>query len=240
MIKNKIDLQSTIMVTFDPKIHSYRNTYTGAEYISATTLLNRFKRPFDAKTAAERVAKREGSTPEEVQAQWKKINTESKIYGTKIHSIIEQYNKEKTVNEEHKPLIESYNALNIISDKDELLVEQQLYSHIDRMAGTADIIRVNNKGGFDIFDIKTNKRFNFYSQYGEKLLSPVDHLDSCEYTIYGLQLSLYAYMYHSMTGKKVQQLGVFYYNREENKFNYYPTQYMMSDIVKILQNYAQS
>jgi hypothetical protein len=227
------------MLIFDAVKHIYRNPYTDQEYTSVTTLLNKYKKAFDVKTASERVAKRDGTTPEEVQAEWKKINTESKKYGTKIHSIIEKYNKEQSYNDEDAAIIESYNALNILQKDDELLSEQQLYFHPNRIAGTADIIRLNKKGGFDVFDIKTNKRFNFFSLYGEKLLHPISHLDACEYNSYALQLSMYAFMYHSMTGKSIQQLGVFYYERDCNRFSYYPVPYMQTDIVNILQAYAQ-
>jgi hypothetical protein len=228
------------MLVFDPIRHVYKNAHTNEEYISVTTLLNRYKKPFDVKSASERVAKREGTTPEEIQALWKKINSESKTYGTRIHNIIEQYNKEKRYDKENQDLIDSYNTLGVLTEKDNLLSEQQLYSNIDKIAGTADIIRLNGDSAFDVFDIKTNKRLNFYSPYKEKLLHPLSHLDACEYTTYGLQLSFYAYMYHSMTGKNLQQLGIFYYNREENKFYYYPVPYMKSDIIRILQAYEQS
>lgn len=227
------------MLYFDSQKHVYTNIHTSEEYISATTLLNKYKKPFDVKAAAERVANREGTTVEEIQKKWKQINTESKTYGSKIHSIIEKFVKDKVVTEGFEELIESYKSLSILNEEDEILSEEKLYSHRYKLAGTADLIRLENKGGFSVFDIKTNKKFNYYNQYGEKMLSPINHLTSCEFTLYSLQLSLYAYMYQSMTGRNVNQLGVFYYNSQK-QFEYVPVIYLKTDVERLLAHYEQS
>lgn len=227
------------MIQFDSVRHVYTNVHTGEEYISVTTLLSKYKKPFDAKTAAERVAAREGTTAEEIQKKWKLINIDSKNHGTKIHNIIESYQKNGTITAGYEELIKSYKKIDILNEPGEILSEEKLYSHQHKIAGTADLIRLENKGGFSVFDIKTNKKFNFYSQYNEKMLSPVDHLSACEYTLYGLQLSLYAYMYQGLTGRSVNQLGILYYSRE-GQFKYYPSPYMKSDIKSILSHYEKS
>jgi len=225
------------MLVFDPIKHVYTNQYTGEEYISVTTLLNKFKKQFDSQAISERIAKRDGGTPEEIRAKWKQHNDESKKYGSLIHSIIEKYNKTQVVTEGYDALIASYKNLEIIGEDDQILSEEQLYSHTHKLAGTADIIRLEEKGGFSVFDIKTNKKFNFYSPYNEKLLYPIEHLSACEYTSYSLQLSMYAYMFEGITGRKLNQLGIIYYDRTANKFTFYPVVYMKTDILKILDHY---
>jgi hypothetical protein len=130
--------------------------------------------------------------------------------------------------------------LRVIADDDTLLVEEKLYNHSYKLAGTADIIRLEDKGGFSVFDLKTNKKFNLYNQYSEYLLSPLSHLSACEYITYTLQLSLYAFMYQSMTGRNVNQLGIIYYNKEEKDFLYYPAPYMKADVQNLLDYYAKN
>lgn len=228
------------MIVFDPRSHTYRHHLTGDQYISATTLLGKFKKPFDIATASERVAKREGVTVEEIQQKWKQINEDSKKYGTKIHNVIELYITSKKITEGYEKLIESYKKLQVINDEDKLLSEERVYSHLYKVAGTADIIKLEDKGCFSIFDIKTNKKFNFYNNFGENLLKPLTHLQSCEYTTYSLQLSLYAYMYQEMSGNKLNQLGIFYYEKESNSFTYYPVIYMKTDIEKLLSYYKEN
>ncbi len=225
------------MLVFDSSSHTYRHPQTKKEYVSVTTLLSKYKKPFNAVAISERIAKRDGIAPEEVRAKWTEINEESKKYGTLIHSIIEQYNIDKIVPEDCVDLIKEYNSLGIITDNDHLLIEEQVYSHSDYLAGTADIIRLEEKGGYSIFDIKTNKKFNLYNQYSENMLYPVDHLSVCELNTYSLQLSFYAYMYEIMSGRKLNQLGVFYYNKNNNTFKHIPIPYMKTDVLNILRHY---
>ena len=117
------------MLIFDPVAHSYKNQFTREIYISATSLINKFKKPFDVETVSKRVAEKEGVTQAEVKAKWKKINDDSKVYGQKIHSVIEEYNKDKTVAKGYEDLIKAYKNLNILDDSDRLLVEEKIFNH---------------------------------------------------------------------------------------------------------------
>jgi len=223
------------MLIFDPVAHSYKNEFTGEVYTSASAILNKFKKPFEADVIAERVAKKRKCTVAEVKAEWKQANDFSKTYGTEIHAAIEQYNKMGTYDIKYVDIIQAYIDLDLIDAKrDNILSEQQVYNHEYKIAGTADIIRVEDKGGFSIFDFKTNKKFNMYSQYSDYLLSPVEHLPACEYSNYALQLSLYAFMYQGITGRRVNQLGVIYFDREACKFTHYPINYMKHEIISML------
>jgi hypothetical protein len=228
------------MLVFDPIAHSYKNEFTGELYTSATTFLHKFKKPCEADVIAERVAKKRKCTVEEVKAEWKQANDDSKTYGTEMHAAIEMYNKTGTYDIKYVDIVQAYIDLDLIDSKrDQLLIEHQVYAHEHKLAGTADIIRLEDRGGFSIFDLKTNKKFNLYSQYNDYMLSPVEHLPACEYSIYALQLSLYAYMYQGITGRKVNQLGVIYYDRVACKFIHYPINYMKHEILTML-NYIKT
>ena len=168
-------------------------------------------------------------------------NTDSQEYGTRIHKILETYNTSGEYEGENEELVKAYDNLGLIDiHKDKLLNEELLYMHDVKLAGTADIIRLEDRGGFSIFDIKTNKKFNLFSQYSERYLKPLDHLPVCELTTYSLQLSLYAYMFQCLTGRNLNQLGIIYYNRESNTFQHYPVAYMKTDVKLLLEHYAKS
>jgi hypothetical protein len=226
------------MITFDPVTHTYKNTSTGAPYTSVTTLLGKYEKPFEADLLAARVAKREGSTPEEVKEKWRINNVESQEYGKKIHKAIENYLKTGSAIGDSKDIVEAYVCMGLVTSDDNVLSEEILYSHRYRIAGTADIVKLENKGTFSVFDIKTNKVINLYSKYGDFLLHPLEHLTSAEYTRYGLQLSLYAFIYSEMTGRVLNQLGIQHYDRQTKSFRFYPVPYLKTDIVNLLEHYA--
>jgi len=228
------------MIVFDPKLHCYKNEATNDEYISATTLLNKYKKTFDRDNIAKKVAAKENISVESVLSKWEKINSASKTQGTKIHEALELFNKHQTITEEYSDLIENYSNLGVISEKDDLLVEEKVYNHNYRVAGTVDIIRNEAKGAFSVFDIKTNKKFNFFNTYNEMLLHPLSHLSNCEYSLYSLQLSLYAYMYQQLTGRRVNTLGIIYCDVPNKTFQYYPANFLKTDVINILEHYAKS
>ena len=93
-------------VVFDELNHKYTNPENGIDYISATTLLGKYKPKFDLDKNAANVARREGLTVEEVKTYWKDLNRISTTRGTAIHSILENYIKTRERVEEEKELVD--------------------------------------------------------------------------------------------------------------------------------------
>lgn len=226
-------------VVFDELNHKYTNPENGIDYISATTLLGKYKPKFDLDKNAANVARREGLTVEEVKTYWKDLNRISTTRGTAIHSILENYIKTRERGEEEKELVDYIERELKLNSEFEANAEERLYNDEYYIAGTADIILENNKF-FKIWDLKTNKKFRFTNTFKEDvfLLDPVDHLVNCEYSNYALQLSLYAYMKEALTGKKCIELRILHLERQEPetivKEIYLP--YLKSDIFKILEH----
>ena len=79
------------MITFDEKTHTYKCSKTGRELISATTLIGKYKKPFDKMENATRVANREGLDVEFVLEMWEKEKNRACDYGTNIHKVMEDY-----------------------------------------------------------------------------------------------------------------------------------------------------
>lgn len=230
------------MLVFDEKSHTYRHPVTNELYISTTTLLSKYKEAFDVEKNAARVAEREGVSVQEIKDKWKKNNDESKKYGNKIHKIIEVYQKHNQIDEkdpEQVQIAKSLDKLELFKNCKSCLYEHKLFCHEYKIAGTADVIKNEENGLFSIYDFKTNKKFNLTNIYGRFLLSPVQHLTDCEYNVYSLQISIYAFMYANMTGLKPSQFGIIYYDRELRDFTVYPVPYLKSEAKKILDDYTQ-
>jgi hypothetical protein len=221
------------MIIFDATKHSYTNTFTSERYTSVTTVLGEFKPKFDADKFSRIVAEKQGVSQQIILDEWKANNKQSQEYGTNIHSIIEEYARTGIYEEENEDLIKAYKKAGDFTTKSGALFEHCVYNHEYKIAGTADIIYPNGSF-FDVYDFKTNKKFNFFSKYDKYLLGPVAHLPDCEYSSYSLQLSMYAYNYHLMTGRRPRQLSIFYWNRETKTFTTYPVAYLLNDIKNIL------
>lgn len=82
----------------------------------------------------------------------------------------------------------------------------------------------------------TNKKFEYFNAFGGQCLKkPVDHLQQCHYSIYSLQLSIYAYMCEEETGMKCRQIWIGYWSRETEKFTKIPIMYLKHEAKQLLE-----
>jgi len=226
-------------IEFDEAKHLYKHRDTGEEYTSATTLLKKYKKVFNSDLIASKIAKRDKLEKAGILQEWAdKAETASK-HGRKVHKALEDYHRGKEYDPELESQIQKYRELGVIEDTDTILSEFLLALHPYKLAGTADIIRLEDKGYFSIFDLKTNKAIKFASPYKEQLLPPLNHLAAVELNIYALQLSLYAYMFSHMTGKRLSQIGIIHYEQVKDTFIHYPVSYLKSDIINLLTDYKK-
>lgn len=226
------------MVTFIEKTHKYFNE-EGVEYISGTTFLHKFQKPFDKEKFSTLKAKQLNVTKEAVLAMWDETAKKACEYGTSIHLVMENYINKKPKLEEYENLYNSFNE--IVSDDFKrasgVHSEKILWTDKYRIAGTADLIIEHNDKEFSIGDFKTNKSIDFASKYGDRLLSPIEHLSDCNYNIYSLQMSLYAYMFSQLTGKKCRKVFLMYLKND--KWNYIPANNMEYEVRALLFKWAK-
>jgi ATP-dependent exoDNAse (exonuclease V) beta subunit len=227
------------MIVFNEEKHTYTNADTDEQYISVTTLLSKYKTPFDKDKHSLRVAEREGVTQEMVLEMWAKENKKATDKGTKIHKLMENYVSFGEKENNYDWLYKSYDkAISYTVDKHKKIYSENLLHNDDYMiAGTADLI-YDHGDYFTIGDFKTNKKFNYTSDFSEHFKAPIDHLLYCEFNNYALQMSLYAYMYELSSGKKCKKIVVFYL--KEDKWQPIHCNYLKSDIKNILTHYRQN
>lgn len=115
--------------------------------------------------------------------------------------------------------------------------ELMLWNDEYEIAGTADLIIDHNDKEFSVGDFKTNKAIKFYNEYGERMLDPISHLSACNYNIYSLQLSLYAYFYSLKTGKQCRRVFLMY--EKNNEWNYISANNMQFEVQMMLKYYKQ-
>ena len=77
-------------VVFDTEYHTY-TLDDKVKLKSVTKIISKFKNAFDSDFFAEKVAKRDKKTKEQVLFEWKEKSDKSCEVGTLVHSIIENY-----------------------------------------------------------------------------------------------------------------------------------------------------
>lgn len=237
------------VVFLEPIEHVYIHRFTKEKFKSVTTVLGMLEPEFNSEQIALAISMQDPSkkkeqyqnmSQEEILAEWKRINDEANEYGTEIHEIMERYllaNKIYFPKDDYeRDLITKFQEIDPMT-KGTIYPETILFSEKHKLAGTADIIE-DCGDYFNVWDWKTNKKFRFISEYDHWLNQPVSHLSDCQYNVYSLQLSIYAYMFQMETKKKVGRLGIFYYDKEKG-FQLIPLPYMGLEAKAVLDHWVK-
>ena len=113
-----------------------------------------------------------------------------------------------------------------------------------RIAGQADLI-VKSGNDISVLDWKTNreiKKRSFYNSTKKKnvmMKFPLNNIEDCNYNIYTLQLSLYAYMLQKLNPDfNIKDLKLVHISRDA-KQTVYDLEYRKDDVERMLKHYAK-
>lgn len=224
------------LVKLEPTSHRY-HSQSGDEYRSVTTLLKDISEKFEDTFAYK-------NATEEKRKEWKAKGTQAANEGTRIHNALELFAETRAIMDSDLELEEAIRKIDYeYRDYHKLHNEICLYNDKYKIAGTADrICAISNRkdSAVDIADFKTSgsKGIQFYSEYGKRFYPPFDHLHDCNYNKYSLQLSIYAYFFEHLTGRKVRQLYI-HYIPLDNPLNHkkIPVTYLKTDVLLLLEKY---
>lgn len=234
-------------VYLEPIEHVYIHRDTQERFSSVTQCIHSLVNPFDEEAVSAAIVKQPLSrkkleyhnlTQGMILELWHKLNHDANVYGTMIHELIEEYlHKHKILfptDPLHKTILRAYDALDI-DEGETIWPERIMFSDHHKLAGTADLIIDIDSTFFDVGDWKTNRAFDFYDSFGHKTMKkPLDHLQDCHYSIYSVQLSIYAYMYELETGRKCRQIWIGYWDREKQTIIKIPILYLKNEAKKVL------
>lgn len=239
-------------VVLEPIEHVYIHRKTKNVYTSVTKVLHSFVPEFEDFKVAERISKQKDNNPRknpkyigltvhQILDLWQQMNDEANEYGNMIHEGMERYflssKNYKPINRYEEAAIKSYESLNINEGK-VLYPERVLFSEKHNLAGTSDIIIDIDDIWFDVLDFKTNREFNFFDSFKKNLHPPLEHLQDCQYHIYTLQLSIYAYMYQlEFPHKKCRQINMLYWDKEGEYFTRVPSVYLKNEAKMVLESH---
>ncbi len=202
-------------IYFNATDHSYKSLAAedNIDWISVTTLVSHFKKPFEAKKIAEKVSKNKrskwfGIDPKKIQEIWEAEADRAVTLGTYYHNQREaDLCALASIEREGKtvpiiapvPLLESGIKMAPSQKLEEgVYPEHMVYLKSAGICGQSDLVEVVN-GKINIIDYKTNKEiktesFVNWEGMSDKLMFPIDSLDDCNFNHYAIQLSIYMYI----------------------------------------------
>jgi ATP-dependent exoDNAse (exonuclease V) beta subunit len=196
-IINKLECFNVPEFKFDPLKHKY--TLDGDEFISVTTFIQKFHKPFDSQYWSKKKADDAGVPQEFILNEWKQKNDYANEVGTGIHNWIENFfNKTWQDIPTNLDIIHRINKFNKIYAKslhklEPIKFEVRVFSKKWKIAGMIDSLFLH-KGKIYIFDWKSNANFSTdeTTKFPERLLHPFDDFLKNHLNEYSIQLSLYA------------------------------------------------
>ena len=227
-------------VMFYEKDHSYKIDGVTANY-SATRLLKKYQKPFDAQMIGTMVARKRGITLQTLLAEWDFTREYASYRGTEFHKFAENYllrkwtsidkdgiknfldkNKgDQTIGDYYNSfavMVKNFKAFYDWWKEDHILVKPEFVvgDKESSVCGTLDNLSYNTKTKkLAIFDYKTNKNLKLKgSKYG-KLLAPFEHLPNNDLVKYSLQLHIYKHIIEKHTKYTIDDLYIVWVCGEE-------------------------
>lgn len=184
------------MLRFHDDGHKYESvTPDGRKWLGVTTLISKFKIPFDPAIAYKNVKDPEskwyGMDPIEVQRIWKTEANRSTTVGTWFHKYMEDREKDPI---NCCPIKEGWKYAGDQILQPGVYPEFFVYNSYYGLCGQADKVEATAQGTINIGDYKTNKKLEMKGFRGKKMLSPIQHLEDCHFSHYSLQMSFYMWM----------------------------------------------
>lgn len=205
-------------VAFEDETHKYHHIQdqTGnAEYISVTTLIDRFF-PFDIERFIERKAQKEGLTEEDVLNEFLANRDEAAEKGTLMHEQIENFLKGNNYEDnsiEFKHFKRFYTEVVVANGFKFVEAEKRILSEEFNVAGTVDaIFKKPNSMDYIIVDWKRSKKLvvdGHPKMYGYGVaLSELNHLDNSSYYKYALQQNIYKHILEYDYGMSISSMNL--------------------------------
>jgi hypothetical protein len=208
--------QDTIAFEDEAHIYHHPKDATGnAEYISVTTLIDRFF-PFDIDRYIEGKATKENRDPKEVLDEFLKNRDEAAEKGTEMHENIEYFligKSHVSSSKEFALFLKFYQEVILKFGFEFFEAEKRILLEENNIAGTVDaLFKKPNSNEFIILDWKRSKKLvvdGYPKKYGYGFaLSELNHLDNSSFYKYALQQNIYKYILEKNYGLKISSMNL--------------------------------
>jgi len=198
-------------MVFNKIKHTYN--HNGEKYESVSHFINRYKKEFDSRLIAGRVAMSRNCGVDEVLEEWDFLKEISIDFGNAIDKTIDLFIKygKKPKQTFLKKVVDEFEQLT----KGMKLTSQVIFfSEINKLAGTTDVIISHGNKEISIWDIKSNG--DIYKEPKQYFLEPLDSIPETKINTYRFQQTAYKRMAEEM-GYKVREIALLHYTDKFNK-----------------------
>ncbi len=165
--------------------------------VSGTTFIHKFFPEFDFEKLAPLVARKRGSSVEDILQEWEDERVKSSNLGTELHKDIEQFFDDDNFRNEKIEFQYFLDLYKTINHLELYRTEWRIFDDVLMVAGTADAVFKKPDGTFVIFDWKRSKEIklrgypDFYTGETQKGFGVCEDIEDCNEQHYCLQLNLY-------------------------------------------------
>jgi len=249
-------------ITFLENNHKYLIDGKPTNTYSVTGLLEKYKQPFEREKWLEKKAVENNTTKDVIAKEWLDKKNYGLSFGTIIHNYIENFYSNKVISFDHDHYI------NLLGEKNYSVLREQIIKVIPqfnnfydqnnfylpiktefvvgdmdetKICGMVDVLMYNTKTNtYEIIDYKTNKEFNLCSRFNKKLLSPLNHLDDCEFNTYSLQINLYKYIIEKYCNIKISSCKVLWLSSQNETYKEFLLADLQTEVKNLLKHYTES
>jgi hypothetical protein len=221
-------------ITFTETNHNYTIGDGKTKFISTTTFIHTLFAPFDADSVITNMmngkkwssSKYYGMTREDIKREWSNKARQSSSEGTGLHQFVELFMNQPR--DTHRELLEMYENVNkeqfseiyntrewdhflhFVSTYPDLRpyrTEWMIYDEECKIAGSVDMVYINEDGTLSIYDWKrclTIEKTSGWNKYG--IEECINHLPDTNFWHYSLQLNIYKNILEKNYGVEISQL----------------------------------
>ncbi|MDY5930172.1 MAG: AAA family ATPase [Candidatus Onthovivens sp.] len=223
--------------------------------ISTTGLIHQYSQEFDKWTMSANVASKRGVSQLDVLEEWRIENLHSTIKGSMIHEFAQSLweGKDYIFKYEYIPkeinlrrlqeelLVMSGQAINFYKDYKDLydLIGCEIYLGVpdfDECGATDMLLKNKFTDELLVIDFKSNKKIDYESFGHKKMKVPLQKYEDCNYIHYSLQLNAYAYKIEYMTGIKVKDKLLIYFDCNKDNYEVIEPLEMRKEVIEIYEN----
>lgn len=215
--------------------------------ISVTTFYSQYEQEFDTEGQAERSAKKEGKTKQEILDEWKKKNDISCRKGSACHEYVQSlWNKsiwaQRVEDDDITSLIYSIIPecdlfYKDFQDKLEHVADEYVIGSAEYdIASCVDHLFIEKEtGDLVMVDYKTNTDIHKYEDRKGYMKPPLNHLKDTTINHYALQVSIYKYIIEKYTDLTINQWFIVWFSEANDKYKIMEVPYLKDEVEEILE-----